>query len=59
MITLGCVVAIGYQIFALLACLRFLARRDPEPAGTPGFDPQAGAWARPGVPGSDRVACTD
>ncbi|MBM3734572.1 MAG: glycosyltransferase [Acidobacteria bacterium] len=35
MITLGCVVAIGYQIFALLACLRFLARRDPEPAGTP------------------------
>jgi ceramide glucosyltransferase len=32
-VLLGCLVAIGYQLFALLACLRFLARRDPPASG--------------------------
>lgn len=35
MILVGCLVAIGYQIFALLACLRFLTRRDPVATRTP------------------------
>lgn len=34
-ITAGCLVAIGYQLFALLATLRFLSRSDPEPGFAP------------------------
>ncbi len=34
-IVIGCVAAAGYQLFAILACLRFLSRRDPAGTRTP------------------------
>ena len=70
MILVGCLVAIGYQIFALLACLRFLSRRDPAPTRLPPvsilkpihgrdpeFDEAIGSHARLDYPDYELLLC--